>query len=158
MAGRKEKKLKRGTLPAHAPEWTTLFLLTLSSTGNVAAACRAANVPRRTVYNHYRDYPEFTEVWDDAREESLDKLEGLLWKQGAEGNTRAIEFVLRGRRSDIFGEGRNSVNVQVNNNISLEEERRLSEETHVLIDQITGRMTEHKMIEDVVDEDTKESD
>jgi ACT domain-containing protein len=156
MAGHKIKKNKV-TLPAHAPNWTLLFLQTLGATGNVTAACKAADVSRKTVYKHRDKYPQFADAWEGSMEDALDKLEGVLWKVGADGNTRAIELVLKARRP-IFREGNNAVNVQVNNNISLDEERRLSEETHVMIDQITGRMTEHKMIEDVVDEDTKESD
>ena len=96
MAGRKKNKR---THPAHAPEWVTMFILTLSSTGNVAAACRAANVPRRTAYDHKAAYPEFSDVWDDALEEAVDKIEGVLWKIAAKNeNVRALELVLRAYR------------------------------------------------------------
>jgi hypothetical protein len=152
MAGRKVKKNR--TLPAHAPEWVTMFILTLSSTGNVTAACRAANVPRRTVYDHREAYPEFAAIWDDSLEESLDKLEGKLWSMGAGGNTRAIELVLKARRP-IFREGNNSVNVQVNNIMSPEEERQKAAETRATIDAMIGRMSDNKMIEEP---DEKEPD
>lgn len=109
-----KKGKKKRTLPAHAPEWTLLFLQTLSSTGNVTAACRAADVGRRTVYEHREKYPQFADAWDDSLEAALDKLEGVLWKVGADGNTRAIELVLKARRP-IFREGHKS-EVNVNNN------------------------------------------
>jgi hypothetical protein len=150
MAGHKKNR----TLPAHAPEWVTMFILTLSSTGNVTAACRAANVPRRTVYDHREAYPQFAAIWDDSLEESLDKLEGKLWSMGANGNTRAIELVLKARRP-IFREGNNSVNVQVNNIMSPEEERQHSEAMMNEVDLITARMIEHKMIPE---DDEKEPD
>ncbi len=150
MAGHKKNR----TLPAHAPEWVTMFILTLSSTGNVTAACRAANVPRRTVYDHREAYPQFAAIWDDSLEESLDKLEGKLWSMGANGNTRAIELVLKARRP-IFREGNNSVNVQVNNIMSPEEERQHSEAMMNEVDLITARMVEHKMIPE---DDEKEPD
>ena len=145
MAGRKVKKTR--TLPAHAPEWVTMFILTLSSTGNVTAACRAANVPRRTVYDHREAYPEFAAIWDDSLEESLDKLEGKLWSMGAGGNTRAIELVLKARRP-IFREGHNSMNVQVNNYMSPEEERQKADETRATINAMIGRIDDHEMIEE----------
>jgi hypothetical protein len=131
-----------------------MFILTLSSTGNVTAACRAANVPRRTVYDHREAYPEFAAIWDDSLEESLDKLEGKLWSMGAGGNTRAIELVLKARRP-IFREGNNSVNVQVNNIMSPEEERQKAAETRATIDAMIGRMSDNKMIEEP---DEKEPD
>ena len=153
MAGHKIKKNKR-TLPAHAPEWTLLFLQTLGSTGNVTAALRAANVSRTTVYEHRKLYPQFAEAWEGSMEDALDKLEGVLWKVGADGNTRAIELVLKARRP-IFREGNNSVNVQVNNIMSPEEERQHSEAMMNEVDLITARMIEHKMIPE---DDEKEPD
>ena len=113
MAGRKIKK--KVTLPAHAPAWSLLFLQTLGGTGNVTAACKAADVSRKTVYKHRNEYPEFEEAWENSLEEALDKLEGTLWKIGASGNTRAIELVLKARRP-IFREGHNST-VQVQTNV-----------------------------------------
>ncbi len=150
MAGRKKKQ----TLPAHAPAWSLNFLLTLSATGNVTAACRAADVSRAMVYEHKDKYPEFAAAWDGSLEDALDKLEGKLWQMGAGGNTRAIELVLKARRP-IFREGNNSVNVQVNNIMSPEEERQHSEAMMNEVDLITARMIEHKMIPE---DDEKEPD
>jgi hypothetical protein len=113
MAGRSKKK-KNETFPAHAPAWSLLFLQTLGATGNVSAACKAANVSRATVHRHRAKYPEFAEAWDDSLEDALDKLEGVLWKEGANGHIRAIELVLKARRP-IFREGHKS-EVNVNNN------------------------------------------
>ncbi len=113
MAGRSKKK-KNETFPAHAPAWSLLFLQTLGATGNVTAACKAADVSRATVHRHRAKYPEFAEAWDDSLEDALDKLEGVLWKEGANGHIRAIELVLKARRP-IFREGHKS-EVNVNNN------------------------------------------
>jgi hypothetical protein len=113
MAGRKAKK-KNETFPAHAPDWTLLFLQTLGATGNVSAACKAADVSRATVHRHRAKYPEFAEAWDGSMEEALDKLEGVLWREGANGHIRAIELVLKARRP-MFREGHKS-EVTVNNN------------------------------------------
>tara|TARA_R110000751_G_scaffold8906_1_gene34493 strand:+ start:266 stop:766 length:501 start_codon:yes stop_codon:yes gene_type:complete len=113
MAGRKAKK-KNETFPAHAPVWSLLFLQTLGATGNVSAACKAADVSRATVHRHRAKYPEFAEAWDGSMEEALDKLEGVLWREGANGHIRAIELVLKARRP-MFREGHKS-EVTVNNN------------------------------------------
>lgn len=113
MAGRKAKK-KKETFPAHAPVWSLLFLQTLGATGNVSAACKAADVSRATVHRHRAKYPEFAEAWDGSMEEALDKLEGVLWREGANGHIRAIELVLKARRP-MFREGHKS-EVTVNNN------------------------------------------
>tara|TARA_R110002153_G_scaffold7374_1_gene33101 strand:+ start:371 stop:871 length:501 start_codon:yes stop_codon:yes gene_type:complete len=113
MAGRKAKK-KNETFPAHAPVWSLLFLQTLGATGNVSAACKAADVSRATVHRHRAKYPEFAEAWDGSMEQALDKLEGVLWREGANGHIRAIELVLKARRP-MFREGHKS-EVTVNNN------------------------------------------
>jgi hypothetical protein len=67
MAGRSKNK-KKVTFPAHAPEWSLLFLQTVGATGNVAAACKAAGVSRQTVYRHREQFPEFAKAWDDSLE------------------------------------------------------------------------------------------
>lgn len=117
MAGRKAKK-KNETFPAHAPVWSLLFLQTLGATGNVSAACKAADVSRATVHRHRAKYPEFAEAWDGSMEEALDKLEGVLWREGANGHIRAIELVLKARRP-MFREGHKSEVTVNNNNLTL---------------------------------------
>ena len=143
MAGRKNSNV---THRAHAPAWAVTFLLTLAATGNVASSCRAADVSRQTAYTHRAEFPEFAAAWEDAREDALDKLEGVLWKEGAKGNSRAIELVLKAYRPQ-FREGNNSVQVQVNNYMSPEDEQRESDALMAQVREITGRMDEHKMIE-----------
>ena len=153
MAGHKVKKNKQ-TFPAYAPAWSLLFLQTLGATGNVTAACKAADVGRATVYEHRDKYPQFADAWEGSMEDALDKLEGVLWKVGADGNTRAIELVLKARRP-IFREGHNSMNVQVNNYMSPEEERQKADETRATINAMIGRIDDHEMIEEA---DEKEPD
>lgn len=144
MAGRSKNK-KKVTFPAHAPEWSLLFLQTLGSTGNVAAACRAADISRKTAYKHRDKYPEFADAWDGSMEEALDKLEGTLWKLGADGNTRAIELVLKARRP-IFREGHKS-EVVVNNNVNLVDGQDPLDLLHTRLDDMRERMIESGIIE-----------
>ena len=144
MAGRKARK-KGETFPAHAPAWSLLFLQTLGATGNVSAACKAANVSRATVHRHRAKYPEFAEAWDDSLEDALDKLEGVLWKEGANGHIRAIELVLKARRP-IFREGHKS-EVVVNNNVNLIDGQDPLDLLHSRLDDMRERMIESGIIE-----------
>ena len=63
----------------HAPEkrrpWEQAFLTALAQTGNMSAACRAAQIGRAAVYYMRRTHPEFEEKYQEAYEESLDLLE-----------------------------------------------------------------------------------
>lgn len=153
MAGRSKNK-KKVTFPAHAPEWSLLFLQTLGATGNVTAACKAAGVSRKTVYQHKNKFPEFEDAWEASMEDALDKLEGVLWKEGSQGHIRAIELVLKARRP-IFREGHNSqVAVQVNNYMSPEEEQEQSAALMADVDAMTARMIEHRVIEGGDEEDS----
>ena len=65
-----------------------LFLDTLSATGNVSAAARAAEVARSTCYRTRRLDPAFAEDWVDAEEAAVDLLE-------AEARRRALDGVER---------------------------------------------------------------
>lgn len=144
MAGHSKNK-KKVTFPAHAPDWTLLFLQTLGGTGNVTAACKAADVSRQTVYRHRDKYPEFADAWDGSMEEALDKLEGTLWKLGADGNTRAIELVLKARRP-IFREGHKQEVTVNNNNLTLVDGQDPIELLHSRLDDMRVRMIEGRVI------------
>jgi hypothetical protein len=144
MAGRSKKK-KNETFPAHAPAWSLLFLQTLGATGNVSAACKAADVSRATVHRHRAKYPEFAEAWDDSLEDALDKLEGVLWKEGANGHIRAIELVLKARRP-MFREGHKS-EVTVNNNQIVIDGQDPLDLLHERLGQMRERMIQGGVIE-----------
>jgi len=144
MAGRSKKK-KNETFPAHAPAWSLLFLQTLGATGNVSAACKAADVSRATVHRHRAKYPEFAEAWDDSLEDALDKLEGVLWKEGANGHIRAIELVLKARRP-IFREGNKQEVTVNNNNVNLVNGEDPLDVLHARLNDMRERMIESGMI------------
>lgn len=143
MAGRKAKK-KNETFPAHAPAWSLLFLQTLGATGNVSAACKAADVSRATVHRHKAKYPEFADAWEGSMEDALDKLEGVLWKEGANGHIRAIELVLKARRP-MFREG-HKAEVTVNNSLTLVDGQDPIELLHARLGDMRERMIESEAI------------
>lgn len=63
--------------------------------GIVAAACKRAEVPRRTFYNWYESDSEFRAAVDEVVEVQIDYVEGQLLQLIKAGDTTAIIFYLR---------------------------------------------------------------
>ena len=111
-------------------KWTkrkqAVLLDVLRSTGNVSAGIRAAGVSRTQAYCRRKTDPAFRAEWDSALEGALDDLEGALRRRAVDGVEKAVfyggkqcgssvsysdnlgMFLLRGRRKDVFGEGRSA--------------------------------------------------
>ena len=81
------------------------FLDKLRNSGNVRMACKAAGVPRRTVYNWRDKWSTFADDWDEAIEEACDVLEGEAWRRAVEGQSdRLLMFLLKAYRKERFGD------------------------------------------------------
>lgn len=79
------------------------FLDRLRDSGNVRAACQAADVPRRTVYNWRAKWVTFADEWDDALEDACDVLELEAWRRAMKENSdRLLMFLLKAHRPDKF--------------------------------------------------------
>jgi hypothetical protein len=111
---------------ARKTKWTPrregLFLDVLRSTGNISAAARAAGVNRKAATTHKKLSSPFSDLWDNALEESLDALEGELRRRALEGTSKPVYyagkecgstvnfndnlgmFLLKSRRSQVYGE------------------------------------------------------
>lgn len=109
-------------------KWTkrkqAVFLDVVRSTGNVSAGARAADVLRAQVYSQRRKDKAFRAEWDSALQGALDDLEGALRRRAVDGIEKAVYyggkqcgasvtysdnlgmFLLRGRRKDVFGDGK----------------------------------------------------
>lgn len=103
-----------------------VFLDVVRTTGNVSAGVRAAGVSRTQVYGQRRRDKAFRAEWDSALQGALDDLEGALRRRAVDGVEKAIYyggqqcgasvtysdnlgmFLLRGRRKDIFGDGKST--------------------------------------------------
>jgi hypothetical protein len=68
------------------------FLDVLRETCNVSEAARCCGVSRRVAYNHREADPAFRKEWDEAVEETIDKLEREAWRRGVEGVDRPVTF------------------------------------------------------------------
>jgi hypothetical protein len=115
---KKGKKKNDLTPRARAPKgWHTLFLLTLEATGNVTAACRAADVSRPAAYEQKDNDPVFADQWEHALGSAVDEVEGSLFKMAKE-NTQAAHIILKAHRH-IYREKPPEVNVN-NNTLVIE--------------------------------------
>ena len=62
--------------------------------GNISAACKSVNIPRRTYYNWIKK-EGFVEEVEDAYESTIDWVENKLLKQVEADNITAIIFYLK---------------------------------------------------------------
>ena len=79
------------------------FLNILRVSCNVAGACRAAKIGRRTAYDWREADQEFAQAWKDAEAEAADALEQVAWKRATEGQSdRLMEILLKGHRPERY--------------------------------------------------------
>lgn len=88
----------------HAGEWREPFLAALRNSGNVRAACQAANVSRPVAYKHRNEYPKFAAQWDDALEDACDVLEAEARTRARGGSDLLLIFLLKAHRPEKFRE------------------------------------------------------
>ncbi len=81
-----------------------VFLDKLRNSGNVRASCKAASIPRSTVYDWRDKWVTFAGEWDDAIDDACDILEGVAWKRAVESSDRLLMFLLKAHRPDKFKE------------------------------------------------------
>lgn len=84
--------------------WHDTFIAALQEHGTVTAACKVAGISRVTAYQHRKDHPDFAERWDDVNESNVDQLEQKAMEIALNGEPRMIEFLLRHRRRDVYGD------------------------------------------------------
>lgn len=79
------------------------FLEKLRDNGNVRASCKAAGVPRRTVYNWRDKWLTFRTEWEDALEDACDVLEAAAWKRAVDDQSdRMLMFLLKAHRPSKY--------------------------------------------------------
>lgn len=81
---------------AATKRWTPVrrqkFLCRLAETANIAAACRAAQMPRWMAYRERRKSDPFRKAWDEAMDTALDDLESALLERATRGVEKAVFF------------------------------------------------------------------
>jgi len=68
------------------------FLDLLAETGNVSAAAKACNLPRRTVYFCRSTDPAFAAAWDESLEIGLDALEDEAIRRARDGVEQPVFY------------------------------------------------------------------
>lgn len=79
------------------------FIARLRDSGNVRAACQAADLPRSTAYHWRNKFKTFSDRWDDAMEDACDVLELEAWRRAMKENSdRLLMFLLKAHRPEKF--------------------------------------------------------
>jgi len=108
-----------GTLASNRPAMDR-FLDRLRNSGNVYASCKAAGVPRRTVYNWRDKWVTFRDDWDEALEDACDILELEAWRRAMQENSdRLLMFLLKAHRPERFKD-RSETDVNLGGEILIE--------------------------------------
>jgi hypothetical protein len=71
-------QIARARLRQWSPRVEARFLARLAATCNVKAACAAVGLTQASAYNHYRRWPGFARLWDEALETGAVRLEMAL--------------------------------------------------------------------------------
>ena len=72
--------------------WETAFLCALETTGLVTSAAKAAEVGRRTVYDHMKADSDFADRCREALAAAEDSLETELMRRAVEGEQVPVYF------------------------------------------------------------------
>jgi hypothetical protein len=86
----------------HAGDWKSMFLASLSETGNVSASCRFAGISRQAAYEARKDDAVFAQGWGDAIEEGTDALEEIARKRAKTESDTLLIFLLKAHRPKIY--------------------------------------------------------
>ncbi len=65
------------------------------SAGNIAHACRAANIDRQTYYNYIEKFDSFKKECHNIKEENIDFAESILMGEIKNKNITAVIFFLK---------------------------------------------------------------
>ena len=84
--------------------WHAKFLQALRRNPNVAMACRAAGGNRTTAYRHRDGNEAFAVSWQNALDESVDKVEATAFRLAGEGDSQLIQFILKSHRPAVYRE------------------------------------------------------
>lgn len=72
--------------------WEQAFLDSLRKLGNITLACEAAQIDRSTPYARRDADEKFAAAWDDALEESIDRLEAEARRRAEEGTLKPVFY------------------------------------------------------------------
>lgn len=80
------------------------FLELLATTGNISASAEGAGVSRSAVYDRLATDAAFRARVDEAKEESVDRLEAIARKRAEESSDTLMIFLLKALRPERYRE------------------------------------------------------
>ncbi len=98
--GRTSAQLKKGSMP----DWGLKFLAELQLRGTVTAACKAAGVGHRTVYDERARNPLFAAMMRETVEHCVEAVETTLYERAVAGGTTEMIFFLKCRKPEVYGD------------------------------------------------------
>jgi len=91
-----------GTLASNR-EAMDAFLARMRQSGNVYLSCKAAGVPRSTVYRWRDKWSTFADEWDEAKDDAVDKLDAEAWRRATEeASDRLLMFLLKAHKPSVY--------------------------------------------------------
>lgn len=123
MAGSRHEEPQKSTRTRKPPkrvDWRPAFITALGRAGIVLAAAQAAGVDRTTAYRERERNPEFAAQWDEAIDESADRLEAEARRRATTvGSDRLLMAMLKAYRPERYGDRQR---VEVSGGVRLESE------------------------------------
>lgn len=86
------------------PPWQERFCAEMAISGNLNAAAAAAGFSVRGCKRWRAEDPEFAAAWDEARGTLMHKVEEVGTKAAVDGDPRLIEFFLKSRMRETYGD------------------------------------------------------
>jgi hypothetical protein len=99
MSPKQSQPLKRPL-----PKWTKAFLRALSNGNSMTRASEIARVHRTSVFKLRQRREDFEKLYQDACEQSADRLEDRARERADKGNDLMTIFLLKGLRPEKFRE------------------------------------------------------
>ena len=100
--------------------WQAVFLSSFKQCGNITRSSGDAGVTRQAVFYSHKRNPEFRALYEEAREESIERLEEVARKRATESSDHLLMFLLKASRPEVYREVVRNENINVNMNTNLE--------------------------------------
>ena len=109
--------------------WQSVFLSSFSQCGNITQSSGDAGVTRQAVFYAYKRHPDFRALYEEAKEQSVERLEQVARKRATESSDNLLIFLLKAMRPDVYREVVRNENINVNMNAGLDRlDRELSDD------------------------------
>ena len=109
--------------------WQSVFLSSFRQCGNITKSSEAAEVTRQAVFYAYKRDPAFRALYEEAKEESIERLEEVARNRATTSSDNLLIFLLKSMRPEVYREVVRNENINVNMNANLDRlDRELSDE------------------------------